>query len=124
MSNPASPFGPIAEQEYDSVDDAHRPALDRWLDALPALPDDEFLHAAASAIHDSALAERFRGNWNHDHCRATAAFNDARRRHRAAGHADSCTGDTLYAEAHRKVWIEQGHSADAYPPRPCDCGAE
>lgn len=123
MTNPATRYGPVAEQEFEQAADAHRETLTRWLDALHGLPDDDFTDAAAAAIHGSALTNSWRGNWAHEDCRASAAFNEAKQRHLAAGHADNCTGDTLYSVAFRRTWRSQGHSADAYPPRACDCGA-
>jgi hypothetical protein len=123
VTNPASRYGPIAEREFNGAKDAHRPALTAWLDRLPELSDEDFLGEAASAIHGSALVNNWRGNWEHEHCKATAAYAEAKRRHQAAGHTDECTGDTIYSRAFARVWRSQGHGADAYPPRACDCGA-
>lgn len=123
MTNPATRYGPVAESEFEQAADGHKESLTVWLDALHGLPDDEFLDQAASAIHGSALTNSWRGNWAHEDCRASAAHHEARRRHRAAGHTEDCTGDTLYSVAFARVWRSQGHSPDAYPPRPCDCGA-
>ncbi len=123
MSNPASRFGPVGEQEFEQAADGHKESLTRWLDALPGLSDDEFIGVAASAIHGSALTNSWRGNWAHEDCRASAAHNEAKRRHLTAGHAEDCTGSNLYDRAFRQVWLSQGHSADAYQPRACDCGA-
>lgn len=121
--NPATRYGPVAEREFEQAAAGHKEHLTRWLDALPDLPDEEFLGEAAAAIHASALANRWRGNWSHENCRASAAHNEAKRRHREAGHTDDCGGTNLYDDAFRQVWISQGHSADAYRPRACDCGA-
>lgn len=110
--NPASRYGPVAEGEYDRAADAHKPGLTSWLNRLHTLDDDEFRAEAASAIL-----------WEHEHCKATAAYAEAVARHRAAGHTDDCTGDTLYSVAFAEAWCSQGHSRDAYPPKPCTCGA-
>jgi hypothetical protein len=123
-TNPASRYGPIAAQEFEGAGDAHKPRLSEWLDALPDLSDEDFFWQAASAIHDSAQANSFRGNWEHDHCKATAAHSESERRHQAAGHAKDCTGDTIYSRAFAQVWREQGHSPSAYPSRPCGCGLD
>jgi hypothetical protein len=123
MDNPATRFGPVAEREFDSAKDCHKPALTAWLEALPTLSDDDFFAATASAIHGSALANSFRGNWNHEYCKASAAHDEAERRHRAAGHSDNCNGDSIYSKAFAQVWRAQGHSRSAYPHRPCNCGA-
>jgi hypothetical protein len=123
MTNPATRFGPIAEREFDNAPDFAKPDLTKWLDRLPDLSDDDFHGEAASAIHGSALVNSFRGNWDHEHCKGSAAYNEAERRHHERdGHAEDCTGDTIYSKAFAQVWRSQGHSASAYPPRPCDCG--
>lgn len=122
-TNPASPFGPVAEQEFAAAAEAHKPALTAWLEALPGLDDDDFRAEAASAIHGSALVNSFRGNWAHEHCKASAAYNESERRHYAAGHSGHCTGSTIYDRAFAEVWRSQGHNPKAYPLRPCDCGA-
>jgi hypothetical protein len=122
-TNPATRYGPVAEREFEQAAVGHKEKLTRWLDALPGLNDDDFLAEAASAIHGSALTNSWRGNWAHEDCRASAAHNEAKRRHGAAGHAEGCTGSNLYDRAFAQVWRSQGHSADAYPPRACDCGA-
>lgn len=123
-TNPASRFGPVAAMEFANASDAHKPALTEWLDSLPTLDDDDLFWQTAAAIHGSALANSFRGNWDHEHCKATAAHAEAQRRHRDAGHAEDCTGDTIYSQAFAQVWREQGHHPSDYPPRPCDCGKE
>jgi len=123
-TNPASRYGPIAEQEFKGSADYTKADLVAWLDKLPDLGDDDFTDVAASAIHGSALVNSWRGNWEHEHCKATAAYVEAKRRHEAAGHTGECTGDTLYSRAFARVWRSQGHSPDAYPPRECDCGAD
>lgn len=120
-TNPASRYGPVAVGEYNGAAEVHRPALAAWLDALPTLSDEDFLDAATSAIHDSALVQRFRGNWEHEHCKASAAYAEAVERHRAAGHTEHCTGDTLYSRAFARAWRSAGHDPNAYPPRRCDC---
>lgn len=123
-ANPASRYGPVAEGEFNGAADYAKPGLTAWLDKLPTLSDDDFIGEAASAIHSSALVANWRGNWEADHCKATAAHAEARQRHTAAGHGPACTGSNLYDQAFRQVWRSQGHSADAYSPRQCDCGAK
>lgn len=123
-TNPGSRYGSVVEGEFASATDAHKPALTEWLAALPGLDDEHFFWQAASAIHASALANSFRGNWDHEHCKGTAAYREAQDRHHASGHSKDCTGDTIYSRAHRQVWLEQGHDPEQYPPSPCDCGAE
>jgi hypothetical protein len=120
-ANPASRYGPVATNEFNTTAEAHKPKLAAWLDALPHLSDEDFFWQAKIAIHGSALVNSWRGNWEHEHCKATAAHAEANRRHRDAGHSPRCTGDTIYSRAFTQVWQEQGHPASAYPPRPCDC---
>jgi hypothetical protein len=122
-TNPASPFGPVAEQEFAGTAEHHKADLANWLTILPGLDPQNFLTWAARAIHDSAQVSSWRGNWEHEHCKATAAYADANRRHREAGHTEDCTGDTLYSRAFARAWRDAGHRPSAYPPRPCDCGA-
>jgi hypothetical protein len=121
--NPASRYGPVAAMEFANAADCHKASLTAWLDKLADLSDDDLFVEAASAIHGSALVNIFRGNWDHEHCKATAAHSEARSRHIAAGHSEDCTGDTIYSRAFAQVWRSQGHSPSAYPPRSCDCGA-
>jgi hypothetical protein len=123
-TNPASRYGPVAEREYDGAAEYAKADLAAWLDRLPTLSDDDLLDVAASAIHGSALAQRFRGNWEADHCKASAVYAEANLRHLAAGHTEDCSGDTIYSRAFLRAWRSQGHPADAYPPRSCDCGAK
>lgn len=113
-------FGPIAFREFDGSQDWAKPKLREWLDSLADLDDTEFLAEAGSAIHGSALAQSFKGNWEHEHCKATAAYREAKRRHLAAGHADDCYGDTIYSRAHANVMRSQGHTP--IEPTPCSCG--
>ncbi|GAA2623813.1 hypothetical protein GCM10010399_63870 [Dactylosporangium fulvum] len=124
MTNPATRYGPVAEREFEQATDGHKEPLTRWLDALHALPDDDFTAEAASAIHGSALTNSWRGNWAHEDCRTSAAHADAKRRYEAAGHTRDCAGTNLYDRAFRQVWLSQGHSSTAYQPRTCDCGAD
>lgn len=116
-------IGPVAYREFENAADAHRPALVEWILTLPRLDDDQFRDEAAMAIHGSALVNSFRGNWDHEHCKASACFHESNRRHVAAGHTEDCGGDTIYDAAFRNVWCSQGHRASAYPPKPCTCGA-
>lgn len=117
-------IGPVAYREYENAGDVHRPALTDWILTLRDLDDEDFLGVAAAAIHGSALVNSFRGNWDHEHCKASAAYREAGRRHLAAGHDEDCRGDTIYDAAFRNVWRSQGYGHSAYPLKPCTCGAE
>lgn len=116
-------LGPVGYREYEEAQDWAKPKLQEWARTLRDLSDDDFRGEAASAIHGSALTNSWRGNWNHEDCKASAAHHEANRRHRAAGHSDDCRGDTIYDRAFAQVWRSQGHSASAYPVKPCTCGA-
>lgn len=120
----AAIIGPTAYMEYENTAEAHLPALTAWILNLPYLDDEAFLGEAGMAIHGSALVNSFRGNWNHEHCKASAAYHESQRRHLAVGHAEDCHGDTIYDVAFAQVWRGQGHDPDAYPPKPCTCGAD
>jgi hypothetical protein len=111
--------GPVACREFDNADDHYKPGLIDWARSLPTLDDDEFANVAASAIYDSALANQFRGNWEHDHFKATACFTEGKRRYVAAGHDEDCRGETLYGLAHARVMREQGHTPS--PAGECTC---
>jgi hypothetical protein len=115
-------LGPVGIGEYEGSPDWAKPKLRDWAESLATLSDDDFLGEAASAIHGSALLQSFRGNYEHEHCKATAAFKEAQRRHRAAGHADDCYGDTIYSRAHANVMRSQGHTPS--DPSPCSCGKD
>ncbi len=115
----AAIVGPVAAHEFANASDHYKPGLIDWARNLPTLSDDEFTNLTASAIYDSALVSRFRGNWDHDHFKASACYTEAKRRHVAAGHDKDCRGATWYSLAHDRVMREQGHRPS--PPSPCNC---
>jgi len=116
----ADTFGPVAAQEFNGAKDTYKADLVTWARDLPDLSDDAFARECAHAIFDSAQASRFRGNWEHEHFKATACFREARRRHVAAGHSDDCRGDTAYGFAHARVMKANGYTPS--PPASCTCG--
>lgn len=122
MTNPAARYGLVAEREFDAAPNYAKAKLTEWLDRLPTLSDDDFAAETGAAIHTAALTNSWRGNWSADDCKATACHGEAKRRHLAAGHAEDCTGDTIYSTAFARVWRSQGYNPNAYPPRACDCG--
>ncbi len=115
-------LGPVGFGEYEAAADWAKPKLREWAAKLGDLSDDDFLGEAASAIHGSALMQSFRGNYEHEHCKATACYKEAQRRHLAAGHSDDCHGDTIYSRAHASVMRSQGHTPRE--ARDCTCGAD
>lgn len=120
--NPASKFGPVAEREFDGAADYEKQKLTEWLEKLPTLDDDEFFRVAQSAIYGSAQVASWRGNWEAEHCRATAVFSDAKRRHRETGHDEDCRGETLYGKAHSKLMREHRYTPSPAGECHCDLG--
>ncbi|TYK45092.1 hypothetical protein [Actinomadura decatromicini] len=114
--------GPVAAQEFDSAQDHYKPGLIAWARKLPELTDEQFLTQCTHAIYESALVSRFRGNWDHEHFKATACFYDAKRRHVAAGHSSDCRGGTLYAQGHAAAMRSAGYTPS--PLSACTCGVE
>ncbi|MEV4672801.1 hypothetical protein AB0K34_14185 [Actinomadura sp. NPDC049382] len=114
--------GPVAIGEFDNAKDHYKPGLIEWASKLPTLSDQAFLTECTRAIYESALVSRFRGNWEHEHFKASACYTDAKRRHAAAGHSPECNASTLYGRAHALAMRSAGHT-----PRPltgCTCGRE
>lgn len=112
--------GPVAVNEFNSASNHYKPGLIKWATALPSLSDEQFLRECTRAIYDSALVGKFRGNWEHEHFKASACFTDAKRRHRAAGHSADCKASTLYGQAHARAMREAGHTPPALTG--CTCG--
>ncbi len=115
-------LGPVGIREFDSSPDWAKPGLREWIAKLQDLSDDDFLAEAASAIHSSAVVQNFRSNYEHEHCKATAAYRESKRRHEAAGHDPTCDGDSIYARAHANVMRSQGHTP-LHDKQDCTCGA-
>ncbi len=114
-------LGPVGIREFNNAPDWAKPKLRDWVAGLADRDDDDFLGEAASAIHGSALAQSFRGNYEHEHCKATAVYRASKRRHEAEGHDPMCRGDSIYARAHANVMRSQGHTPSE--PQDCTCGA-
>lgn len=112
--------GRVAADEFNNAADTYKPALLDWAQNLHTLTDDGFVDVATEAIYNAANAGRFNGNWDHEHFKASACFNESRRRHAAAGHAGYCQDDTLYSRAYAKALRAAGHRAPETTP--CRCG--
>lgn len=113
--------GPVAFGEYEGASDYYKPNLMAWASELRTLSDDEFMHETVSAIYGSALVNSWRGNWEHEHFKASACHTEAKRRHVAAGHSEDCRGETAYGRAHTQLMRDHG-----YTPQPhvdCTCGS-
>lgn len=114
-------LGPVGWGEYEASEDWAKPKIREWAAKLGDLSDDEFRTEASSCIYASALAQRFRSNFEHEHCKATACYKEGQRRHIRDGHDEDCRGETLYSLAHADAMRGQGHT----PPESsaCTCGA-
>jgi hypothetical protein len=113
-------IGQVAMGEYEAAPDWDKPKIEEWAAGLSALSDKDFVLECSSKIYDSALLQRFRGNHEGTHCRATACYTEAERRHREAGHAEDCRGSSLYSEGHNLALRTAGHATSE--PYPCTCG--
>jgi len=113
--------GTIAWQEFQGAREVYKDELLNWVERVQRADDTEFTSIAASAIATSALVQRFRGNWEHDHFKASTAYYMATVRHRAAGHTKECRGSTLYSYAYNRAVREAGHPGMAHT-EPCTCG--
>lgn len=111
--------GIVGYGEFESAPEHAKEDLRRKLVALTQLDDEDFVEEAGSAIYNSALVSRFRGNWNHDHCYATACYHQSELRKAAAGHLDDCRARTLYSRAYDEVTRQHGMLVRDYPP--CEC---
>jgi hypothetical protein len=106
-------YGPVTADEFENSPESSKPALLVWLASLRTMTDAEFRDACETAIYDSASAGRFAGNFSNVHCRATACFNESRRRLVLAGHSDDCRGPSIYSRAHASLMREHGYRPTA-----------
>jgi hypothetical protein len=102
--------GPVAYSDWQRAAPCYHERLAAWARTVPSMDDDEFVDEAASAIHGSALTNRWRGNWYHEDFKASVAYHEAVRRHVASGHTADCRGQTLYSIAYHQVARSQGHN--------------
>ena len=115
-------YGPVAAQEFEAARDTVKPGLLVWLASLRTMTDDEFRDACESAIYASASVARFRGNFEDDHCKATACFSESRRRLVLAGHSDDCRGPSVYSRAHASLMRSHGYQPTG--DGVCECFTE
>lgn len=118
----ADAIGPTAMREYNAAADWDKPKIRTWIVRLRAMSDHEFVGECGSTILSSAIMQRFRGNHEGVHARASACHTEAERRHTAAGHDPDCHGDNLYDRGYRNAMRSQGHSTR--PPAKCTCGKD
>lgn len=115
-------FGPIVRQEFDRADEWYQPGIVKWLGTLTELTDAELQAQSEYWIYESASVNRFRGNWDHIHVKATACFNEAERRLVQAGHGKDCHAPSIYSRAHAAVMRSQRHEPS--PEGTCTCDLE
>lgn len=112
-------LGATGWKEYGQAPDWDQPKIRTWASTLAGLSDEAFAGECATRILDSAGAQRFKGNWEGDHARASACYTEAKRRYAAAGHVE-CRGDSLYTAGFNRAFRSQGHTPS--PWMDCTCG--
>ena len=116
-------LGAVGYRDYTQAPDWDKPNIQEWAEQLKAADDREFVLMTSSAILDEAIMDsRYKGNNYGYYARTSGAHAEAKRRHVAAGHDESCYGATLYSKAHDSIMRGQGHT-----PRPapkCSCGRD
>lgn len=115
-------WGPVVAREFTSAEPGDRAGVLEFLDRLPDLDTREFLDQAEHAIYTSSLMSGFRGNWQHEHAKASACYTESCRRAEAAGRNPSCDRHALYSQAYRRVSISQGYGPG--PRSECSCPAD
>lgn len=117
--------GIVGAGEFNATYEGRKAHLWAWLTELPNLTNQELFDEAKYCIYDSASCGRFRGNFEDVHCRATACYKEAGRRHVAAGHAEDCRGETIYSRAHAANMWDHGYTPTASGECHCEhIGAE
>lgn len=106
--DPEPIVGAVAAREYHDSPEWAKPKLREWVEKLPSLSDKDLLGETCSAIHGSALTNSWRGNWEHEHCKASACSHESRRRMVRDGHGEWC-GPSIYTRAYRDVTLGQGY---------------
>jgi hypothetical protein len=112
-------IGVVALDEYRTAPDHAKPKLDAWFATLRDLSDEDFLREARSAIYSSAQVASWRGNWDAEHCKASACYHESCRRLVLAGHERDCRGVSLYSRAHSELMREHGYQPTA--DGECEC---
>lgn len=107
--------GLVAAREFRAADECYYAELEEYAFNLPTLTDKRLYEITSAAIYISALVNSFRGNWEHEHFKASACFHESQRRHKLAGHSDTCSDD-IYTRAYDAVMKSQGHTPNAHPP--------
>jgi hypothetical protein len=112
--------GIVAYREFESAPEYSKERLRARLVELTTLSDEEFVRACESAIYDSALMQRFRGNHEDVHCLATVCYYQSElRKTLLHGHEVECNAETLYTRAYDAVISRHGMNPGEHPP--CEC---
>lgn len=114
-------FSNVAAREFQAAKTCRQGELLDWSRQLRVCSDGDLKDKAESAIYTSALMASFRGNYEHEHAKATMCYDEAIRRHREKGHSTECRGRTLYEIAHHNVMRQEGHSPGPLS-QVCTCG--
>jgi rhodanese-related sulfurtransferase len=116
-------LGPVAIMDYRKAPDYDKPKIAQWVAGLAEIPDADFISETAGHILDAAISAQFpRQNSYGIDCRVTACYEEAKRRHVAAGHSEDCRGETLYITAYARAVRDQGYDPGESPA--CTCGAK
>lgn len=116
-------LGKVGMAEFTKAPDSDKPKIRAWAARLAGMSDAELVSETASHILDAAILESFpRQNPYGVGCRVTACYQEARRRHVAAGHSEECRGETLYGKAHASAMRSQKHKPGK--PSACTCGVD
>lgn len=111
--------GRVAYREFENAPKYSKEKLRTRLVELTTLSNKEFVRACESAIYDSALMQRFRGNHEDIHCVATACYHQSELRRVAAGHDVDCRAPTLYSTAYDAVISRHGMTPQECVPCAC-----
>ena len=112
-------IGAVAAGEFERVPEFAKARLTKWIERLSALSDRELFEESESAIFASASVARFRGNFEEEHCMASACYHEAERRLVAAGHREGCHGPSIYSRAHARLMRSHGYAPP--PDGTCEC---
>lgn len=113
--------GATARREFEASLPSFRADLWDWaMVRLPAMEDSVFVTKASHAIWDSANMNRFRG-MDHVHFKASAAYTESDRRHRAAHPDEECRATSLYQRAYNGAVRDAGYHSMASDIVPCTC---
>ncbi len=111
--------GGIAAGEYESAPEYAKAELSDWLRTVRDLSDEDLAAECRRWIYEGALVQRFRMNFDHIHCRATACYSESARRLTLAGHERHCHGPSIYSRAHASTMRDHGYQPS--PEGTCVC---